>query len=284
MHHVAILVHYRHAELTARCLSSLIEHCPQLGIYVVDNSPGDGSLETLQRRFAGQDIEWLPQRDNLGFGGGCNAGIATALAAGAEAVMLINNDAWVESDVATAFDDASRRYRDKALLTGCIYEPDGRIWYAGGDYSLYTVRTRHRHSPPDREYRVPFASGCLLWLTRPVLAELKGFDPDYFLYLEDLDLSLRASCAGLPIVCLPQVRIRHQASATTGGARHPLSVYYQNRNRWRLLRAHGRLRHWPIFVPFYLLGLLRRLTGPGRGASLRALRDAFRGQWGQGQP
>ncbi|HEY9840768.1 MAG TPA: glycosyltransferase family 2 protein [Candidatus Obscuribacterales bacterium] len=281
MHPAAVLVHYRQAQLTARCISSLLDHCYDLqAIFVVDNS-SDDSLGSLQRQFSDPRIHWLPQPSNLGFGEGCNAGIAAALASGADAVLLINNDAWVEQDILTALNEASRRYHHRALLTGQIFTPDGQLWYAGGDYSLYTVRTRHWTRPLQRERRVPFACGCLLWLPRPLLEALTGFAPDYFLYLEDLELCLRARQAGFPIVCLPQVQIRHSPSSSTGGRDSPLAVYYQNRNRWLLLRQHGRLRHWPVFVAVYLLGFLRRLLKPQRRASLAAVADALSGKWGK---
>lgn len=279
----AVIVHYRKHALTARCLASLLQHCPGLSrIYVVDNSPGDGSLAELQAQFSDQRLVWLPQTHNLGFGEGCNAGMRAALAQGATAVLLLNNDAWVEDDTVAAFVAAEARYHGKALLTGCVAEPDGRLWYAGGDYDLSRVGTRHWTTPTERERQVPFVSGCLMWLPRALIEACGGFAPDYFLYLEDLDLCLRMQRLGFSLVCLPEILAVHAPSSSTGGRSQPLSVYYQNRNRWLLLRRHGRLRHWLAFVPLYALGLLKRcLSGQAR-SSLQALRDALRGRWGQG--
>lgn len=280
MHPAAVLVHYRHPELTARCVASLVAHCDGLeAIYIVGNGEAP-ALRDLARRFEDPRLHWLIQPENLGFGAGCNRGMRAALAAGADAVLLINNDAWVEDDVVAAFCAAEQRYRGQALLTGQIFTPSGARWYAGGDYDLATVRTRHWTRPLQHERRVPFACGCLLWLSRPLIEEVGFFDEAYFLYLEDLDLSLRVQRAGHPIVCLPEVRIRHAPSSSTGGRLSPVSVYYQNRNRWLLLARFGRLRHWLSFVPFYLLGWLRRRFTPQAAASRAALRDALRRKWG----
>lgn len=282
MHPAAVLVHYRHAELTSRCLSSLLEHCPGLArIYIVDNSPGDGSLTNLQAQYSDERLCWLPQTENTGFGGGCNAGIQAALQDHCDSVLLLNNDAWVDTDIVAQFSHASAEYHHRALLTGYVREPDGRLWYAGGDFSLYTARASHYQQAFSEPQRVSFATGCLMWLPRSVLTAVTGFDPDYFLYLEDVDLSLRLSQAGLDMICLPDITVYHEPSSSTGGRASALSVYYQNRNRWLLLRRHGKGRHWLVFIPFYTLGLLKRLlTGQGR-ISLAALRDGLLGRWGR---
>lgn len=281
-HPAAVIVHYRHQELTARCLESLLSHCPDLkAIYVVDNSPESESLNYLQQRFQAAIICWLPQPENLGFGAGCNAGIQAALSQGADSVLLINNDAWVKSDIVKTFAQASARYHHKAILSGRILTPEGQIWYAGGNYSLYTARTFHNLSSGLSERRVAFISGCLMWLPAQILNELQGFAKNYFLYLEDLELCLRAQQAGFGLVYLPEVSVYHQVSSSTGGRDHPRSVYYQNRNRLLLMLTHARFRHWLIFLPFYLLGYLKRLRTPSRKASQQALRDALRGHWGR---
>lgn len=286
MHSAVVILHYRHAALTQRCLESLLPALgPQDTVWVVDNASHNGSLESLQRCFPQAAIRWLPQADNLGFAGGCNAGIDAALADGAEAVLLLNNDTQVRADMLTHFREAHGRYRGQAVLTGCIDTPDGEPWYRGGHYSLWSVRTTHWHYPLQQEQSVPFATGCLLWLPRAVLAAVPHLDPAYFLYLEDLDYCLQVRAAGFPLVCLPQIQILHAASSSTGGRESPLSVYYQNRNRWRLLIRHGRLWHWMVFLPVYLVGFLRRLRLPlaQRQASIQALADALRGCWGRQQ-
>jgi len=286
MHLALVTVHYQQAHLTQRCLQSLLMHLRgDYQIYVVDNASGNGSLEALQAQFTDPRLHWLPQTQNLGFGEGCNVGIQAALAAGAEAVILINNDAWIEADILAAFDAGARHYGPKALLTGCIVEPDGRPWYQGGGFSLWRVRTWHQLSPLQRDRQVGFISGCLMYLPLAALQGLQGFDPRYFLYLEDLELCLRARQQGCPLICLAEVQIRHQPSSSTGGRHSGQSIYYQNRNRWLLLASHGQRRHWPVFLAGYALGLLRRCLQSTTScqASLQALCDALRQRWGARQ-
>ncbi|MBF2055155.1 MAG: glycosyltransferase family 2 protein [Candidatus Sericytochromatia bacterium] len=284
MHIAFVIVHYRQLALTHRCLQQLLQtQQSHFSIYLIDNASADGSLEDLQSAFAADSrLHWLPQNQNLGFGGGCNAGIAAALADGADGVLLLNNDAWPEADLLGPLTKTVQHYGPRALITGWIDDAEGRPWYRGGHYALWRVATWHHLQPRSAAvYPVRFASGCLLWLPRAALQQLQGFDARYFLYLEDLDLCLRARAAGLPLLCQPALRVRHQASASTGGSRSALSVYYQNRNRWLLLQAHGKAWHWPVFIVVYALGLGKRLLQPGlRQPSLRALRDALLQRWG----
>lgn len=284
MHIAFVIVHYRQLALTRRCLQQLLQtQQGPFSIYLIDNASADGSFETLQAAFGGDTrLHWLPQTDNLGFGGGCNAGIAAALADGADGVLLLNNDAWPEADLLGPLTKTVQHYGPRALITGWIDDAQGRPWYRGGHYALWRVATWHQlQSRSDAVYPVRFASGCLLWLPRAALQVLQGFDERYFLYLEDLDLCLRARAAGLPLLCQPALRVRHQASASTGGSRSALSVYYQNRNRWLLLQGHGKAWHWPVFIAVYALGLCKRLLQPDlRQPSLRALRDALLQRWG----
>lgn len=284
MHIAFVIVHYRQLALTRRCLQQLLQtQQGDFSIYLIDNASADGSLEALQAEFAAEPrLRWLPQPENLGFGGGCNVGIAAALAEGADGVLLLNNDAWPEGDLLGPLVQTVQHHGPRALITGWIDDAEGRPWYRGGHYTLWRVATFHQLQPrPEQVYPVRFASGCLLWLSRAVLQELQGFDVRYFLYLEDLELCLRARAAGLPLLCQPALRVRHQASASTGGSRSALSVYYQNRNRWLLLQSHGKAWHWPVFIGIYALGLSKRLLQRDlRQPSLWALRDALLQRWG----
>lgn len=278
-----VLVHYGQADLTSRCLQTLLQHCQgNFRIYLVDNASPDASLATLRQSFTQAPIVWLPQSQNLGFGAGANKGIEAALADGAEAVLLLNNDTWIEADILEPLWRRHEALQGQALLSGEIRTPADQIWYGGGNYSLWTLRVQHLKQPVTQVRTTRFISGCLLWLPASILQKVKGFDPRYFLYLEDLDLSLRASQLGIPLILVPGLKVRHEASASTGGRQSFVSIYYQNRNRWLLAQSHASPLQKAFFSAFYTLGLLRRsLKGAqSRRASWLALRDALKQHWG----
>src|SRR5450830_1576724 len=86
---------------TIACLASLQrQDYPHFNLLVVDNGSTDGSVDQIKKAMPA--LELLQTGANLGFGGGCNAGIKLALARGADYVWLINSDATVDSGALSA--------------------------------------------------------------------------------------------------------------------------------------------------------------------------------------
>ena len=82
---------------TLVCLASL-QHLdyPNFGLIVVDNGSTDGSQNHIEANIPG--LKMLQTGANLGFGGGCNAGIRQALEQGADYIWLINSDTTVDAN------------------------------------------------------------------------------------------------------------------------------------------------------------------------------------------
>lgn len=279
-----VLVHYRQLALTRRCLQTLLAYLQEpFTLYVVDNASTDGSLEILIAEF-GERVVFLPQVQNLGFGEGCNQGMWRALEAGAEGVLFLNNDTWVSQDILQPLRQASQAYGHQALLSGQIYTASGEIWFSGGHYSLMSMRVTHTQQVLTRAQATRFITGCLIFLPAEICRRLRGFDARYFLYLEDLDLCLRARAEGFALICLPDVQVFHAVSASTGGSAG-LGLYYQNRNRWLIMRRFASAYHWPVFILIYGLGFLKRLLllAGKRRLVWRALQDAYLQNWGPGR-
>ena len=95
-----------------------------------------------------------------------------------------------------------------------------------------------RHLDWEREQApVTIASGCFLLCRTQALRAVGGFDPGYFLYFEDFDLTLRLSKVTTVAYC-PQVRIvHHGGKAATKGLRH---IAWFVKSARRFFAAHGR--------------------------------------------
>lgn len=245
-----VLVHHSHPELTLKCLNSLSRHCPQASIYVVDNS-GETTPQS-----SNSNIHWLTTK-NDGYGAGCNSGIEKAIEDGHQYILLLNNDTYIEKDICSTFFEYSQKHDHQHILTCQIRCPDQSIWYAGGSLSLYQMRAYHFHQNRSSG-PVNFASGCALWLPQQVIKQLGLFDESYFLYLEDAELCLRAKSLNIQMHYISEATVFHEVSASTGGKNSSLSIFYQNRNRIKLLKQYGQFKHWLIFIPFYALGFCKR--------------------------
>ena len=180
---------------TLACIASLQKlDYPNFGLIVVDNGSTDGSQDHIEAQYPA--IKVLQTGSNLGFGGGCNAGIRRALELGAEYVWLINSDATVD---AAALSEMVR-LADAQPLVGAVgsvlYEadkPDRVQLWGGGQVQLWIGSSRHQVSPA----RLDFVSGASVLLRREALEQVGLFDDQtFFMYWEDSDLGFRLRQAG----------------------------------------------------------------------------------------
>jgi GT2 family glycosyltransferase len=222
---------------TLLCLASLadVDYEP-LEVIVVDNGSSDGSPEAVEAEFPEALV--IRMGKNAGFSGGVNAGIEAAIARGAAAVLLLNNDMVVEPGFLVPLVTACHEPGVAASCSQILFaESPDRVWYAGA-----TFRPRRGHhgrnvgfgEPPlpasVQPYRVDCACGGAMLMSREAIAEIGLFDEQLFAYREDLDWSLRAGMAGKRVVVVPASIVRHRVSASTGGESSPTSLYYDTRN------------------------------------------------------
>jgi GT2 family glycosyltransferase len=231
----AVVLGWNGRDDTLACLRSLREATyPALSVVVVDNASTDGGPEAVAAEFPGHRLIRLDE--NRGFAGGVNVGVGAALEDGADAVLLLNNDATAEP----GFLEPLVHALAPGVGAACAQILDaatGRIWYAGASYD---PRRGHqgRHTgfgrPPLPSgvgpYETERACGGAMLVPRAALDAVGLLDEALFAYAEDVDWSLRARAAGLRIVVVPASVVRHRVSAATGGASSPDSVYYALRN------------------------------------------------------
>jgi GT2 family glycosyltransferase len=219
----AVIVTYDSASCVGRCIASVRDALPDAELVVVDNGSHDNTVSLV--RGSAPEARVMQSGENLGFGRACNAG---AEAATGSHVMFLNPDA-----VVTAVD---RERLDRLLTTrpfglvAPVFEGEGdrrrpeRSW--AHEYLAHTLETlrphgwRGRASHYQRE-RAAWVSGGMLLVSRKEFLELNGFDPRFFLYYEDRDLSRRYTSANLPIRTTDSIRGRHTpgTSSSSDGLR-----------------------------------------------------------------
>ena len=256
---------------------------------VVDNGSSDGSVDTLRREFP--DVELLPLPDNRWFAGGNNPGIRKALDAGADAIMLLNNDTRADPGMLEHLLLALEQDPGAGAAAPLIYfgVPTRRIWYAGGRCNPDLGLTSHRgiRELDEGQYRkiedTGYLTGCCLLAWRRVWEKVGVLDEQYFIYAEDADWSLRARHAGYRMLFVPTARLWHEVSAASGQA-SPFKIYHRLRANARLCALHargiGRLT-WPIAFFFQQIALRVFLLVKGQTAAAftvpRALVDTLSG-------
>ena len=218
-----VILNWNRAAETAACLESLAQ--AELGgaaIVVVDNGSRDDSVARLRERYPGVRVVALPE--NRGFAGGANAGITAALEAGAEGVLLLNNDTQVAPDFLRPLIDAMNASPWSAGVASAIFRLD-RPDMLDVAYAEVCFEDRHAvhilgvNALPgegfDHRREVQVAVGCCLLLKAAALRRVGLFDEAFFAYHEDVDWCLRARRIGYQLFYEPYSRVYHQGSGST---------------------------------------------------------------------
>jgi GT2 family glycosyltransferase len=238
-----IVVNYRSSALLRTHLGSLSTDAPWLDVVVVDSFSDDTERAAVSALCDAQGWTLVALDDNAGFGGGVNAGAAVATARGAEVLLVLNPDASLSGEAAELLVAAAAR--TGALVAPRIERPDGRLWTEGVDLYLDdgTMAGVRRRSEHEGRPRMMWVSGACFAISRALWERIGGFDDDYFLYWEDVDLSRKVHDAGGGVIVLPDAVAVHDEGAThddrtSGRAKSETYYYFNVRNRLLFARRH----------------------------------------------
>jgi GT2 family glycosyltransferase len=234
-------------------------------LIVVDNASSDGTPERV--RALAPAARLIEQPRNTGFAAGCNAGAA---AAQGELLLFLNPDAAVAEGFAEAIRRPHVEDRGWAAWMGVVTAEHGAVINTSGGVVHFTgVAWSGRvgepvAAAPRAPGEVAFASGACLALPRSAFARAGGFAERFFMYCEDVDLSLRLWLAGGSVGVEPAARVDHDYAFAKGARKWRLL----ERNRWATI-----LRTYP--------GALLALVAPALAATELALVVvAVREGWG----
>lgn len=225
-----IIVNWNSRDQLAACLRSIEAHRGGLvgRVIVVDNGSTDGSADV---NVMGRDVEIIRTGENLGFGRACNL---AARRARSPFLLFLNPDAELRAgalDGALAF-IAAPEHEDVGVVGIRLVGRDGEAhrhcarfptWrnFIGNSLGLTRIARRwfapvtmvefdHLSSRP-----VDHVMGAFYLIRRELFDALGGFDEDFFVYLEDLDLSRRAVAAGAGVFYLADVAAYHKQGGTS---------------------------------------------------------------------
>lgn len=256
---------------TLACLASLARlDYPDFRLLVVDNGSTDGSAEKISRAMPG--VELLQTGANLGFGGGCNAGMRQVLAGDAEYVWLVNSDATVDSGALSALVRVAEHNPAVGAVGSVLHEVDNpceiQLW-GGGRVNLWFGISLHQREPGVLD----FVSGASVLLRRAALENVGLFDDQtFFMYWEDTDLSFRLRGAGWQLAVAEQSRLWHKQSAALGKG-SPLLDQYFTQSAVRFFRRHAPIPFIPISI--MLLRMLVKRLVIGRLGRVSAVLKGF---------
>ena len=224
--HIKILIlNWNGKHLLNPCLDSVsaIDY-PNYSVMVIDNGSTDNSVKMVKEKFS--EVELLELENNNGFAGGYNRCFTRLKDEYSGFILLLNNDTEVDPDILNSFIQAKEKYGGNNLYGGKIFYQDkpNLIWYGGGNVKLKRAIISHRgiRQNDSAEFSKPlqtdYITGCCLFTSMEVINQLNGFDEQFNMYGEDVDLCLRAKKEGINCYYWPDAKLYHHVSASLGGA------------------------------------------------------------------
>ena len=240
-----ILLNWRAADMTLTAVARVFEQTRQPDhVFVVENGSGDNSETLLRVGLAayGDRVTLFVNRDNLGFGGGCNTALRTVLDADYAFCWLLNNDAEPAPSCLAHLVAAAARFPSTGAVGSLLDNPiqPGHAHFGSYVHPL-TLVSYLLHRPDDIDaHRYAWLTAASLLVSVSALRRVGIFDERYFMYWEDADLSMRLRKAGYRLVAEPQALVTH----TAGTSSQSITI---RRYQWHLASQRLWLRkHHPL--------------------------------------
>lgn len=213
-----IIPNWNGVELLKNCLPSIIKQVfKDFEVIIVDNGSTDESIQYLKTNFPNFKIIKLSK--NIGFAGAVNRGIKKALG---EYIILLNNDTEMNKNCLKYLVEAADKHSEAGMVAAKIKNFYHRniIDNAGDEIDIighsFTRGTGKTDGPkfnkPEYVFLVTGGGGLF---KKEVFNKIGFFDEDYFLYMEDIDLSFRAQLAGFKAWYEPKAVIYHKRMSTS---------------------------------------------------------------------
>ncbi len=271
-HHVAaVVVNYKSRRHLEGCLASLAA-AGVARVVVVDNGSDDGSDAVA----AAAGATWCPTGANLGYGRAANRGADVLGRDGGLHLLICNPDIEVAPGAVAALVEALERDPALGVVGPRLHNPDGSLYPSArtfpnlldavGHGALGLIAPRNRftrryrlldwdHSEPAR---VDWVSGACFLARRSAWDAVGGFDPAFFMYMEDVDLCWRLGRAGWAVGYEPAAVVVHTQGVSAD--QHPYRMLAaHHRSMWLFARrsSAGPRR---LALPVVGVGLVARLA------------------------
>ena len=252
----AIVVSYQVRELLLDCLCAFYSSDVPVEAVVVDNASSDGSADAVQSEFP--QAKLVRMRRNVGFGKANNEGLKHAKG---RFVLLLNPDVTVAPDCVGRLADFLLMRPNVGAVGPRLTRPDGSLDFAARRSfpapatAFYRIvglskafpksarfgRYNMGHVAEGQTHEIDAGTGACLMVRRTAVDRVGFFDPDYFMFGEDLDLCFRLKQNGWKIYYLPAAVAVHVKGAATRQSTQRM-LYQFHRGMWTFHHKHNAAR------------------------------------------
>ncbi|MFC5582104.1 glycosyltransferase family 2 protein [Rhodanobacter terrae] len=246
------------------CVRSVLVSPLSLELILVDNASRDGMPQAIERAHEHDHrLKVIYNHRNLGFGPAVNL---AAKQAHGHALLILNPDCMLRDDELGRLLAVQAGHPKAGLIGAVVCDADGRpdpaSWRRDPllQRSLNSVfgrpgeKVNVEQEIPAEVIEAEAVSGAVMLLPRAMFQRLGGFDEDYFLHCEDLDLCRRVRDLGYQVLLAGDVRVLHGKGSSS---RHrPVFVSrFKHRGMWRWFRRHDPAARNPLVAAAVWLGI-----------------------------
>lgn len=240
-----IIINYKTPDLSADCLHSLLTlgSAPDLEIIVIDNASYDNSASLLKDEF-GDKIQLIENEKNLGFSGANN--LAAKNAKG-EVLLFLNSDTILKEDIFPRLKNLFIRDEKLGAISPTLITLSGKEQEATyGKFPTLKKLVLRQIVKKDKEesnalIEADWISGCAMAVKKNVFDKIQGFDENFFLYYEDVDICKRIKEVGYKVAIDTKSSLVHLGGASLGLNRKRKEYYYASQDYY-FKKHHGNVQ------------------------------------------
>jgi len=245
-----IIVNYNTSSLLKSCIESIyaqVQNC-SYEIIVVDNNSSDNSEEVIRTNFP--RVHFIKSPENLGFGKANNLGVNHA---SGEYLLFLNSDTELINDAISILYEFIANCSDCGIVGGNLFSRDNlpqhsyacslptsrselyRFFSRTGEFfSSKNSWFNHSNAP----LKVGYITGADLMISKELFNSLNGFDPDFFMYYEETELTKRLKDLGYSVWSVPQAKIMHLKGGSLEYLENGRKTVYESRYMY-LFKSFG---------------------------------------------
>ncbi len=242
-----VIVNYNGKELVNLLISSLKKSTfKSYELIIVDNNSSDGSLEFFKKNY--KNIKIVINRKNLGYSG-INSAIKHCKG---KYILFLNNDMEVGKDCIAKLIKNIELDKNVAMVAPRLINFYDKSLKSNGTWVSRAFYTGHiKNNVNNAIKEIPYLG---VGLIRKDFVDMFGylFDPDYFIYAEDLDLGLRIRLNGKRVMFEPNAIMYHMHAVTTQQSNNAFTTYLMERNLLTTFFKIFSFRNIILFLPYVL--------------------------------
>jgi GT2 family glycosyltransferase len=249
-----IIVSYKTKHYLEDCIKAIISSTTgEYEIILVENNSGE-NLDSLQD-LSTDRIHIMYSDKNAGFGSGVNIGVTKAIG---DWLCFINPDTRIQGDIHMI----STITENTGIMGLALVDNNQKIQdYQYGKFptprSIITNTAKKSwQMPTEQTISTDWVSGGSLCIETALFRELGGFDEQFFMYYEDIDLCRRAKQIGRDVQWTQQITVWHQEGGSESNIRKTKERYYTAQRKY-IVKWYGGF--WNLLLMPIHLGLLMRL-------------------------